>query len=78
MSVAAVEGVEVRGPLEARFEEILTPEALRFVADLHCSFGAERTETKEIRVGDWTIAPIPTSGIAASRSPAVPTGRCRE
>jgi malate synthase len=82
MSVAAVEGVEVRGPVEGRFGEILTPEALRFVADLQRAFAAERAEllrareerqrrfdagelpdflpeTKAVREGDWTIAPIP-------------------
>lgn len=34
-------GVEVRGPIEDRFEEILSREALAFVADLH-RFAAER------------------------------------
>jgi malate synthase len=82
MTVAAVEGVEIRGPVEGRFGEILTPEALRFVAELQREFGATRDrlldrrrerqmqldagklpdflpETKEIREGDWTIAPVP-------------------
>jgi malate synthase len=42
MHVAAVEGVEIRGPVEGRFGEILTPEALRFVADLQREFGPTR------------------------------------
>ncbi|HEV3480133.1 MAG TPA: malate synthase A [Gaiellaceae bacterium] len=44
MTVAAVEGVEVRGPVEGRFGEILTPDALRFVAGLQRRFGATRTD----------------------------------
>ena len=82
MSVAAVEGVEVRGPVEGRFGDVLTPEALRFVAGLQREFGANREtllrareerqeridagelpdflpETKDVREGDWTIAPVP-------------------
>jgi malate synthase len=82
MSVAAVEGVEVRAPVDGRFGEVMTPEALRFVSDLQREFGATRNlllqrrrerqaqldagelpdflaETKDVREGDWTIAPIP-------------------
>jgi malate synthase len=82
LSVAAVAGVEVHGPVEGRAAEILTAEALRFVADLQREFGARRDgllrsrrerqarldagelpdflpETREVRDGDWTIAPIP-------------------
>src|SRR5918999_2459177 len=82
MNVAAVEGVQVRGSVEGRFGEILTPDALRFVADLQREFGATRNhvlrrrgerqaeldpralpdflpETKEMREGDWSIAPVP-------------------
>ncbi len=44
MSVAAVAGVEVRGRMEGRFGEVLTPEALRFVAELERRFGAGRNE----------------------------------
>ena len=63
--------------------EILTPEALDFVASLHDLFDERRKEflasaprrqekldngvkldflpeTKDIREGDWTIAPLPT------------------
>ncbi|HTY49718.1 MAG TPA: malate synthase A [Steroidobacteraceae bacterium] len=37
-------GVAVRGPLEPRFAEILTPGALAFVAALHRNFDARRVE----------------------------------
>jgi malate synthase len=82
MSVAAVEGVELLGPVEGRSGEILTPDALRFVVELQREFGPTRNdllrlrrerqarldagelpdllpETREIREGDWTIAPVP-------------------
>jgi malate synthase len=82
MSVTAVEGVEIRGPVEGRARDILAPDALQFVAGLQREFGATREdllrkrterqkriddgelpdflpETKEIREGDWTIAPVP-------------------
>ncbi|MFL5855492.1 MAG: malate synthase A, partial [Solirubrobacteraceae bacterium] len=38
------EGVEVRGPAHDRFDEILTPSALGFVAALHREFDARRRE----------------------------------
>ena len=75
-------GVEVRGEVKAQFAEILTPDALAFVAKLHRNFSTRRLEclqrrqerqaaldrggtldflpeTKQIREGDWTCAPIP-------------------
>src|SRR5215218_5749091 len=77
-----VEGVELRAPVEGRGEEILTREALEFVAELQRRFDPTRREllrlrverqaridagelpdflpeTREIREGDWKIAPIP-------------------
>jgi malate synthase len=42
--VTSVEGVEIRKTLEPGFEEILSPEALAFVADLHRKFNARRQE----------------------------------
>lgn len=39
-----VEGVEINGTLEPGFEEILTPEALSFVAKLHRNFNDRRKE----------------------------------
>jgi malate synthase len=74
-------GIEVRGPRLERFDEVLTPEALEFVARLHREFNATReqllqarnerqkrfdagelpdflTETKNIREGDWKVAPV--------------------
>jgi malate synthase len=43
------DAAEVIGPIEDRFEEILTPSALAFVADLQRSFGARRRELLERR-----------------------------
>lgn len=77
-----VAGVEVKGTFEPGFDEILTVDALSFVAKLHRAFNGRRKEllakrqerqaqldngvkpdflpeTKEIREGDWTVAPIP-------------------
>jgi malate synthase len=39
-----MEGVEITGPLLDRFDEILTPEALAFVATLHREFDTRRRE----------------------------------
>lgn len=39
---ATLDGVEVRGRLDGRFSEVLTPEALAFVAGLHRTFAPER------------------------------------
>lgn len=75
-------GVVIKGAVQPRFDEILTTEALAFVADLHRRFNetrkrllavrAERqkrfdagetpdflAETRHIREGDWSVAPIP-------------------
>ena len=41
---------EVKGPIEERFDEILTPDALGFVADLHRRFNATRKELLARRV----------------------------
>jgi malate synthase len=76
------QGVEVRGPVEGRHEEILTPDALGLIASLHREFDGRRREllerrverqreldggatldflddTREVREGDWQIAPVP-------------------
>ncbi len=39
---AGVSGVELLSPLDPGFERILTPDAMRFVADLHRRFNASR------------------------------------
>ncbi|CCQ92898.1 malate synthase A [[Clostridium] ultunense Esp] len=75
-------GIEVKGPYDPGFSEILTEEALSFVEELVRRFRPRRDEllalrqkrqteidqgkmpdflpeTKEIREGDWKIAPIP-------------------
>src|SRR5215471_11549725 len=76
------EGVEIAGRIARRYDEILTPDALSFVAKLHRSFESARreclqhrhdrqealdcgesldflSETKHIREGNWSCAPIP-------------------
>jgi malate synthase len=40
---------KVTGPIEERFDEVLTPEALAFVADLQRTFGPRRAELLERR-----------------------------
>ncbi|WP_066319475.1 malate synthase A [Bacillus sp. FJAT-29814] len=75
-------GIEVVGAVKAQYDEILTPEALKFIEELEQNFGSRRVEllqsrktrqkdidngklpdflpeTKHIRNGDWTIAPLP-------------------
>jgi malate synthase len=47
--VAAVSGVEVRGPALERFDEVLTDEALGFVAGLHREFDGRRRQLLEAR-----------------------------
>src|SRR5215204_4627259 len=76
------EGIEIHAPVVDGFAEIMTPEAVAFVATLHREFAgrvdeilrhrAERQEridagempdflpeTRDVREGDWQIAPIP-------------------
>ncbi|CRK82389.1 malate synthase A [Neobacillus massiliamazoniensis] len=75
-------GIEVVGALKPQYDEILTPDALKFIEELERNFGERRVkllqyrqkrqeelnngklpdflpETKHIRNGDWTIAPLP-------------------
>ncbi|MGH3037782.1 MAG: malate synthase, partial [Gaiellaceae bacterium] len=77
-----VGGVELLAPREGRDDEVLTPEALGFVAALHRRFDGTRRallaarverqaqldagelpdflpETREVREGDWRVAPVP-------------------
>jgi len=81
-SAKAADNIEITGKVTPEFAEILTREALAFVAELESRFGArvntlleERKklqaelrsgkkldflpETKEIREGNWKVAPIP-------------------
>jgi malate synthase len=50
MSTQLPEGVQVNAPIHPRFEEILTPEALAFVAKLHRAFEPRRQELLEARL----------------------------
>ena len=69
-SAATLDGIDVQVPVSPAFAEILTPEALSFVALLAqraerqaaLDGGTQpdfRAETTHIRAGDWTIAPTP-------------------
>ena len=74
--------IELLGAMHAGFDEVITPDALEFVAELQHRFGPRREElleargrrrarlaggelldflpdTKEIRDGEWTVAPVP-------------------
>ena len=50
IAALATEGIEVLGPIGPQYDEILTPEALRFVASLQRTFGARREELLARRV----------------------------
>ena len=50
MSLNLPAGVQINAPLHPRFDEILTPEALAFVAKLHRAFSARRKELLAKRV----------------------------
>jgi malate synthase len=75
-------GVSVAAPARAELQDVLSPAALAFVAELHRRFESRRRlllaerartrrrirggalpdflpETREIREGDWAVAPIP-------------------
>jgi malate synthase len=79
-----VEGVDIGGPQGERFDEVLTADALAFLARLHREFDPTRREllaaraerqqeldgggtldfladTKDVREGEWTIAPEPAA-----------------
>src|ERR1700761_2451859 len=80
----ASESIQLKGTMQAGFEEILTPDALAFLATLHRRFDGRRREllaerirrqasfdagqlpdfrddTRAIREGAWSVAPIPTA-----------------
>jgi malate synthase len=47
--MASTEKVQLKGPVSGRFAEVLTPEALEFVASLQRAFGARRLELLKLR-----------------------------
>ena len=74
--------LEIHGAIEPGFDEVLTADALEFVAELHREFAGRRgqlldaraqrrarlnagelldflPETREVREGDWRVAPAP-------------------
>jgi malate synthase len=79
-----VQGVDITGPRGERFDEVLTADALVFVARLHHEFDSTRREllgvrmerqaaldaggtldflpdTRDVREGDWKVAPEPSA-----------------
>src|SRR5919108_657295 len=50
LTPVAVEGVELRAPVEGRAEDVLTHEALEFVARLHRRFNPVREQLLKVRV----------------------------
>src|SRR5512135_2196062 len=50
MNIDLPQGVQINAPLHPRFDEILTPEALAFVAKLHRAFEPRRQELLRARV----------------------------
>ena len=46
---ALPDGVEIIGPMHERYDEVLTPEALRLLAPLHRSFETRRRDLLEAR-----------------------------
>ena len=49
LGVATTERVEVKGPVKGRASEVLTPEALDFVASLQRDFGERREQLLRAR-----------------------------
>ena len=95
---ADVAGVEVRGALEERFDEVLTAPALELVAKLHRELDGRRREllqarqarqaeldagdtldflpsTRDVREGDWRVAPPPADLQDRRVEITGPTGR---
>ncbi|MCK9260875.1 MAG: malate synthase A [Azoarcus sp.] len=50
MSLNLPQGMQINAPIEARFDEILTPDALAFVAKLHRAFEPRRRELLQARI----------------------------
>src|SRR5687767_9986543 len=49
MSNPVIAGLEIVGPMQPRYDEILTPDACRFLADLERMFGRRRKELLQRR-----------------------------
>ena len=75
--------IEVTGPIRDHYEEILTPEAIAFLTELHHRFASRRhdrlaatTRPTSAKTGTGgSPAPALASRTAASRSPGRPTRR---
>jgi malate synthase len=74
--MAGAEGVEVTGPLHDRYDEVLTPRALNFLATLHREFGARRNDLlgrraereREIAAGGTLDFPPETASVRTDDS----------
>ena len=69
--MAAVEGVEVTGPRGDRYDEILTPDALRLLASLQRELGPRRAQllaARETRQVEISPAAPSTSSPGPARS----------
>jgi malate synthase len=53
MASVDVQGLEIHAPLSGRMEEVLTPDALEFVAGLHREFEPTRQELREGAPRRW-------------------------
>ncbi len=49
MSSTGADGVRIDAPMKERYDEVLTPEALEFLAGLHRTFDARRRELLQLR-----------------------------
>nr|BFE87938.1 hypothetical protein GCM10020093_105390 [Planobispora longispora] len=76
-----MDGVEITGTSQDRFDEILTPEALAFVAALQREFGARRLELLQARqdrqtelsaAAPWTSFPRPSTCASPSGGSPLP------
>jgi malate synthase len=62
MPVATAQEAQILGPVTGRFNEILTPEALAFVAELHRKFGVRRKEllaARAVRQREFDAGKLP-------------------
>jgi malate synthase len=84
MSTQLPTGVKILGSITSQVSEVLTPDALAFVANLHRRFNATRTallarradRQKRLDAGELPdFLPETASTIAGWRSPAPPNAR---
>ncbi|MCE3290423.1 MAG: malate synthase, partial [Caulobacter sp.] len=62
MPLDTAANIQITGPVEGRADEILTPEALAFVADLHRAFDGRRREllaARKVRQAEFDAGMLP-------------------